>query len=41
MKGRLLTTLIISMATVISQGQDADILKYVNPFIGTDKMGHT
>lgn len=41
MKGRLLTTLLISMATVISQGQDADILKYVNPFIGTDKMGHT
>ncbi len=33
--------LLLSMVTILCAGQDADILKYVNPFIGTDKMGHT
>ena len=29
------------MTTDICSGQEADLLKYVNPLIGTDKMGHT
>ena len=37
----LVTSLIMGLATLISTGQDKDLLKYVNPFIGTDKMGHT
>ena len=34
-------TLFLGLATLISTGQDKDLLKYVNPFIGTDSMGHT
>ena len=41
MKRTLLTSLIMGLASLISTGQDKDLLKYVNPFIGTDKMGHT
>ncbi|MCU0459370.1 MAG: GH92 family glycosyl hydrolase [Bacteroidales bacterium] len=33
--------LLLAMATILCHGQDPDPLKYVNPFIGTDKMGHT
>jgi putative alpha-1,2-mannosidase len=25
----------------VSLGQKSELLKYVNPFIGTDRMGHT
>jgi predicted alpha-1,2-mannosidase len=32
---------ILNMATALCSGQDTDPLKYVNPFIGTDRMGHT
>lgn len=38
---KLFASLIISMATLFCHGQAADLLQYVNPFIGTDKMGHT
>jgi len=37
----LVTSLIMGLTTLISTGQDKDLLKYVNPFIGTDRMGHT
>lgn len=33
--------LLLSLATLFCNGQNGDLLKYVNPFIGTDKMGHT
>jgi len=36
-----LAVLLIGMATLLCHGQDPDPLKYANPFIGTDKMGHT
>ena len=37
----LFTILILNLACVMCIGQDTDPLKYVNPFIGTDRMGHT
>ena len=33
--------LILILAPVVSSGQVADLTQYVNPFIGTDRMGHT
>ncbi len=33
--------LLMSLVPFICNSQDIDPLKYVNPFIGTDKMGHT
>jgi predicted alpha-1,2-mannosidase len=38
---KITSALILSIVTMICNGQDIDPLKYVNPFIGTDKMGHT
>ena len=32
---------ILNLAFALCAGQDTDPLKYVNPFIGTDRMGHT
>ena len=37
----LIAIILLRMSTVMCSGQDTDLLKYVNPFIGTDKMGHT
>ncbi len=36
-----LATLLLSLSSILCSGQDTDLLKYVNPFIGTDRMGHT
>ncbi len=33
--------LIFNVASALCLGQETDPLKYVNPFIGTDRMGHT
>ena len=33
--------LFLILVPVVSSGQVADLTKYVNPFIGTDRMGHT
>lgn len=41
MTRKYLYSLIIGFSALICQAQKADILNYVNPFIGTDKMGHT
>lgn len=32
---------ILNLASALCIGQDTDPLRYVNPFIGTDRMGHT
>jgi predicted alpha-1,2-mannosidase len=37
----ILITLLLSLSTFICSSQDTDPLKNVNPFIGTDRMGHT
>ncbi len=37
----ILATLFLGLVSILCNGQDADPLKYVNPFIGTDRMGHT
>ena len=37
----ILPTLFLGLASLFCNGQDADPLRYVNPFIGTDRMGHT
>jgi len=37
----ILAILLLNLCFVICSGQDPDPLKYVNPFIGTDRMGHT
>lgn len=34
-------TMLVSLASILCHARKADLLKYVNPFIGTDKMGHT
>ena len=33
--------LILNLASALCTGQDTDPLRHVNPFIGTDRMGHT
>ncbi|HCM60910.1 MAG TPA: sugar hydrolase [Bacteroidales bacterium] len=39
---RILSSIfILNLASAFCSGQDTDPLKYVNPFIGTDRMGHT
>lgn len=37
----LIAIILLGMTTDICSAQETDLLKYVNPFIGTDKMGHT
>ena len=37
----LFAILILNLACAMCIGQDTNPLKYVNPFIGTDRMGHT
>ena len=39
MKNTIIYFILLSSASLF--GQDNDLLKYVNPFIGTDRMGHT
>ena len=41
MTTKIHAALLLSLATILCQAQNEDLLKYVNPFIGTDKMGHT
>lgn len=37
----ILAILLLNLCSILCSGQEPDPLKYVNPFIGTDRMGHT
>jgi len=41
MKNIAFCLILLLLFPLAANSQDGDILKFVNPFIGTDRMGHT